>query len=282
MTVCIAAICDGGKKVVAVADKMITYPPPVNIEFESVESKIESMNPTCLFMASGAVSFASDISADVRKGLGGNQAPLLEVVTNSFKDQYQRTRAQKIQDTIVDSALGKDFDDFRAKGGFLPAYLQAQPAIYNQIALAASNFNLNLEIIVCGIDDKGAHVYNIYHPGSSTSLDKLGYSAIGSGANHALIRLSLLGQNTKLGLKNTLVNAYEAKGISELAPGVGKRTSIAIIDGVGKKTFFLSDSLLDELYEIREKSHGSIEASFSLGQAIEDKLKGELGVKEIS
>lgn len=275
-------MCDGGKRVVAVADKMITYPPPVNIEFESVESKIEPMTASCLFMASGAVSFASDISAEVRKVLGGNQAPSIEVVANSFKEKYQRTRSQKIQDTIVDSALGKDFEDFRTRGGTLPAYLQAQPAIYNQIVLAASNFNLNLELIVCGIDDKGAHVFNIYHPGASTSLDKLGYSAIGSGANHALIRLSLLGQNTKIGLKNTLTNVYEAKGISELAPGVGKRTSIAIVDGATKKTFVLSDVILDEFSKIHQKSQSTIEASFSITQEIEDRLKAELGAKEIS
>jgi hypothetical protein len=94
--------------------------------------------------------------------------------------------------------------------------------------------------------------------------------------------LSLLGQNTKLGLKSTLVSAYEAKGISELAPGVGKRTSIAVIDGISKKTFVFGDALIDELSKTQQKSQGTIEPSFSISREIEDKLKTELGTKEIS
>ncbi len=282
MTVCIAAICDSGKRVVAVADKMITYPPPVNIEFESVESKIELMTSSCLFMASGNVSFASDINAKVRGALGGNTTPSIDSLADSFKVEYQNVRSEKINDTIVSGTFGKDFEAFKSRGGTLPQYLQTQPTTYGQIILASNNFNLNLELIVCGIDTKGAHVFNIYHPGASTSLDKLGYSAIGSGANHALIRLSLLGQNTKLGLKSTLVNVLEAKYISELAPGVGKRTSVAIIDGTNRTTKSLSDSLLEEIAKIQAENKGKIEASFAISGDMETKLKTELGVQELS
>jgi hypothetical protein len=276
MTICIAAICESGKYVVAVADRMITYPPPVNIEFESVESKIEGMTSTCLFMASGNVSFASDISAEVRVALGGNQTPQIDSVAKSFKDKYWSVRAQKIYDTVIAGTFGKDFEDFKTRGGTLPQYLQTQAATYGQIVLASNNFNMNLEFIVCGIDSKGSHVFNIYHPGTSTSLDKLGYSAIRSGANHALIRLSLLGQNTKLDLKSTVVNVCEAKRISELAPGVGRRTSIAVIDGSKGKTFFLSDALLDEITKAQQEAQQTIEASFHITENVEGRLKTEI------
>ncbi len=37
MTVCIAAICEDGKKIVVAADRMFTAGAPVNLEFETEE-----------------------------------------------------------------------------------------------------------------------------------------------------------------------------------------------------------------------------------------------------
>jgi hypothetical protein len=36
MTVCIAAICDRGQKVVVAADRMFTFQAPLNIEFQTL------------------------------------------------------------------------------------------------------------------------------------------------------------------------------------------------------------------------------------------------------
>jgi len=35
MTVCIAAACESGKKIVVAADRMFTFPYPTNLEFEN-------------------------------------------------------------------------------------------------------------------------------------------------------------------------------------------------------------------------------------------------------
>lgn len=43
MTVCIAAICDGGQKVVVGADRMFTFQAPQNLEFQTPEKKIEGI-----------------------------------------------------------------------------------------------------------------------------------------------------------------------------------------------------------------------------------------------
>jgi hypothetical protein len=39
MTVCIAAVCDGGRHIVVAADRMFTVTAPVNLEFETGEQR---------------------------------------------------------------------------------------------------------------------------------------------------------------------------------------------------------------------------------------------------
>lgn len=43
MTVCIAAVCESGSKIVVAADRMMTYRQPLNLEFETEEQKIEQL-----------------------------------------------------------------------------------------------------------------------------------------------------------------------------------------------------------------------------------------------
>jgi hypothetical protein len=98
-----------------------------------------------------------------------------------------------------------------------------------QILGLVSQHNLQTDLLVAGMDDSGAHVFAITHPGQLLPLATTGFGAIGSGGVHAGVRMSL-GQHTKAAsLVDTLYNVYEAKRASEVAPGVGKLTDLAII-----------------------------------------------------
>jgi hypothetical protein len=70
----------------------------------------------------------------------------------------------------------------------------------------------------------------VTHPGTAIWLDKLGYAATGSGAIHATMRLSLGAQTRQASLAETLYRVYEAKRASEVAPGVGQATDVAVIE----------------------------------------------------
>jgi hypothetical protein len=61
MTVCIAAVCDGGKKIVVAADRMFTAGAPINLEFETSEKKIETLSPSCAALFAGNSAFATEI-----------------------------------------------------------------------------------------------------------------------------------------------------------------------------------------------------------------------------
>lgn len=99
------------------------------------------------------------------------------------------------------------------------------------------------------MDDSGAHIFAIQHPGQLLPLATTGFGTIGSGGLHAGVRMSL-GQHTRSAtLVDTVYNVYEAKRASEVAPGVGKLTDMAVIrDG---KIFFADL----EQFKAFEKAH---------------------------
>jgi len=230
MTVCIAAACESGKKIVIAADRMLTFPYPTNLEFETEETKIEELSPSCVALVSGNSAYATELLQKSRKAIGGNQFPEISQVFDIVKSDYLNTRMAKINETILFASLGPDYDAFLKKGGTLPTYLQVQPQSYQQLFMFMQGYNLNVEIIIAGIDNSGAHVGIITHPGSFVSLEKLGYGAIGSGGMHATINLSLNGQTSQKKLVDALWNVYAAKKASEAAPGVGQVTDIAVVE----------------------------------------------------
>lgn len=63
----------------------------------------------------------------------------------------------------------------------------------------------------------------------STCVDAIGFSAIGSGAPHVVY--SLLGATYRKSLGKSQVKdlIIQAKELSEVAPGVGKQTSIRVL-----------------------------------------------------
>jgi hypothetical protein len=253
MTVCIAAICEDGKRIVVAADRMFTAGAPVNLEFETEEQKIESLAPSCVAMMSGNSGYGTEVLIDVRQRLAGSQTPAIADVAKHAELAYRTVRAKKADETIIAPTLGQDFAGFLSRGGTLPAYLQTQPAMYQQLSAAMNQFNMSLDVVIAGIDNAGARIARIAHPGTLVWLDKLGYDAIGSGGIHALTRLYLGAQTRHRQLSETLYAVYDAKKASERAPGVGKDTDMAVIEG--GKVQQCSRVTLDALESIHQETN---------------------------
>ncbi len=252
MTICIAAVCESesGKKIVVAADRMLTYLPPTSLEFETVEQKIEVLAPSCIALASGNTAPATEILDNTRKKLRGNQSPYVDQVLEIVRTEYVSKRMAKFDETTITASLGADYAGFLQKGGTLPNYLQSQPQIYQQLVLLAQQFNLGVDIIIAGVDNSGAHISVVTHPGTTYSLDKLGYGAIGTGGLHATIHLALSGQTSRKAFLKTLYDVYVSKKIAEVAPGVGPSTDLAVVEpkGVWHCTEPVME-MLDKLYK---------------------------------
>src|SRR5215472_11485220 len=150
MTVCIAAVCDGGKSVVVAADRMFTAPAPMNMEFETSEKKIESLATGCVAMSSGNSAYATEIIAGTLVGLAGAQQPLMSVVAERVKDAYISVRMTKVREQILVPHMGPDFLRVEAIGKTLPEYLASQAALYGNLVMLTNQFNLGSDFIVTG------------------------------------------------------------------------------------------------------------------------------------
>ena len=230
VTVCIAAVCENGKKIVVAADRMFTFPAPLNIEFQTPEKKIEQLGTTCVVLSSGNGAYSSEILRVAAAMLDGNPNPPISRAAEIIKGAFLTVRAAKVREQVVAAALGPDFLKFEAMNVPLPQYLQYQPNMFQQITVQMQMFNLGVDMIVAGIDTEGARVGYVGNPGTLAWLDKLGYAASGSGGMHATTRLSLGSQTRESGLAETVYRVYEAKKAAEVAPGVGTETDLAIVE----------------------------------------------------
>jgi hypothetical protein len=247
MTVCIAAICDSGKRIVVAADRMFTNP-GLSVEFETEERKIEPIARRFVALPAGNSVFATEMLATLASRIGTRE-PQFKAVSENVRHIYSELRAQKAEEAIVMPALGADFIASRTKGTTLPDYLQNQHQAYAQLMALQSQQNVNSDIILAGIDDHGAQICQITHPGIMIPWQKLGYATIGSGGIHAMLWLSLSGQVRQRGLYETMADVYIAKKRAEVAPGVGKTTDVAVIDDsihyCGEKV----EEALNKIYE---------------------------------
>jgi 20S proteasome alpha/beta subunit len=274
VTVCIAAICDGGQKVVVAADRMFTFQAPQNLEFQTPEKKIEGIGVSCVVLSSGNSAYATEVARAAIQLLDGNHDPPILHAADVLRAAFAQVRAVKIREQVLVPMLGPDYIKFEAMGVPLPQYLQYQPAIFQQIAAQMQVFNLGADMIIAGVDDSGARVAYLGNPGTLAWLDKLGYAAVGSGGIHAT-KLSLGSQTRDSTLSETLYRVYEAKRAAEVAPGVGPDTDVAIVER-GRINMCKSD-LLTKMEEILSASRGRMTPDLAELAALLPPRDGEEG-----
>jgi hypothetical protein len=212
---------------------MFTMQAPLNLEFEPPISKIEQLSSNCVVLAAGNSLSAQEVTNRTRSKLETGKPAPISVIAAQLKAEYETFRDEAIEESIIRAAFGQDLVTFRSRGGFLPAYLQAQPGIYQQIVAQASQYNLGLDFIVAGVESASAHIFYVAHPGTLHNFDKLGHSSVGSGALHAAMGLSFSKQTPQSSLFETLFAVYCAKRAAEVAPGVGQETEMMVISSGG-------------------------------------------------
>ena len=242
MTVGIAAICDSGKRIVIASDRMFTNYGS-GVEFETLERKLERLSPKCaVLQSSNDLSIASEIVDSVRLQMKEPHDSSISGLADLIKNNYMKVRLRRLDERIVVPTLGSDYVRNRENGVSLPDYLKNQQSMYLNLASRMEQHDLSVQLLVAGLDQSGAHLFQVSNPGLCQNMDKLGYATIGSGSIHALIWLQLSRQTRQTDVLTTLLDVYSAKRVSEVAPGVGKETDIAIIDDEWDVVLHHSDS----------------------------------------
>ena len=251
MTICIAAICKDRKgndagAVVLISDRMVTF--GNFLEFEHEIPKVTFTQPQI------GVLIAGDALRGSKVLNGVNQQPsntTVEQTANALASAYSACRDAQIEVELF-RPRGITKSGFYA-GEFSGISQQAQ--LFFSLDNAVQTFNFNVEMLVAGLDGRGAHIFSVGNPGGSfTDYHQIGFHAIGSGGIHALQSLIGFSQSRLKPLDETLIAVFIAKRRAESAPGVGNDTDLWIIEA--DRTVKLDDAQLGTLHELAEEYLG--------------------------
>jgi 20S proteasome alpha/beta subunit len=246
MTICIGAICDNNRAVVLASDRMITSNYPL-IEFEHSKSKTTEISDTCIALTAGDALVNAELFRKVKATTSSFAQPAVSGITDTIKNTFIEQRLQKANEKFC-KPRGLDIGN-----------LYKNPQLMNtELFLRLDNMvekhRLGLEVLVCGVDKSGAHIYYLTDPGISECYDNLGYCAIGSGMIHSVQNFIFRNLSPTSSLNETIYTVFEGKRQAENAPGVGQKTDMIVITSDGIKHFTDTDmGELDKLHsQIKE------------------------------
>lgn len=223
MTICIAALAEEGKKVVIASDQMITANIPIAYEFETDDVKkiFHLSNNSCVLTAGNAL-FAHEMVTKASKRIAENNISKIEEIAEVMRQEFANLRFKFISRNILEP-----------RGLTLDSYRQIQTkmvaGVVGEIENALVNWNVGVELIVAGYNEEECHIYTITNPGQVICHDSIGYVCVGSGAPHATYYFigSKYKKNYDLDSLKRLVRIAKKK--SEVAPGVGKATTVEVL-----------------------------------------------------
>ena len=262
VTVCIGAICDDGKTAVVAADKMVTFGPPMMLQTEpSALQKITSVSEECVLLFAGAVPDGEEVVNRTVSRLAGKTKPPITEIAEATGQAYAELKNRRVEENILRPFLGVGFIEFQTLVAQSPS-----SQILQQILGLITQHNLQLDLLVAGLDDSGSHLSVITHPGVSMPMDTTGFAAIGAGGLHAAVRISLDKHTKKAPLVEALYSVFEAKKAAEVAPGVGNLTDMAIISNgrictVDGSLFKTLESMHTEKPALSEENRASLQGA---------------------
>jgi len=243
---------------------MVTFGPPMMLQTEpSTLRKITPLTPESVLLFSGSMPDGEELISRTLSKLASGAKPPIAKVAEAVKIAYIEHKRSRVEETILRPLLGVDFAQFQTLVSQSPS-----SAILIQMMGLIVQHNLQLDALIAGADDKGAHIYMVTHPGVSVAMDTMGFAAIGSGGIHASVRITLSKHTKAVGLVETVHSVFEAKKAAEVAPGVGNLTDMAVIKG-GKIC-----TVEDKLFKTLE---GMYKEKPSLSPEEREKLQGACG-----
>lgn len=229
MTVCLAAICEAGKKIITVTDQMIGFSDGQNVStVDGAVLKGDAIHSNWFAL------FASDDTTDVSPILdrvrlamcsGGHQRTLSEAAL-MFQESYMHRHQQLIEFEVLKPLGFKGYDDFhkRAKD-CLPESEHIR--ILQKIETIAPQSTF----LVAGFDPAGlGHLFQQECKSAWLGLDELGWWAIGSGQMEAMSAMEWYAKNFGLSVpcteSLTVYCLLAAKFMAEASDLVGRETFV--------------------------------------------------------
>ena len=232
-------MCNEAKNVVAVADRMISVE-FLSLQFEQHTRKVERIGERFVALTAGdALGHTEIIRAATQEIARLSQSTVYEVAL-----QVERCFIEARQQLAENSTLRRIGLDYAT---FLEQQRNLSPELVSALMSGYQAVELDIELLLAGVDSTGGHLYLVEDPGLTTCFDSIGYTAIGSGLPHAESFLAEADYSPNISLNRAIWLGYVAKRRSERAPGVGSRYTDVLVIDEGKGVQFLDSSTLEAL-----------------------------------
>lgn len=243
MTCCVACICDDGKTIVSVADRMVGVG---FIESELDISKMLELHNGWRVLLSGdditpvfdIIDYAKEYLKE--KKVVATDTISLQMAMDAIRESYEKKRKEEAESLFL-KPTGWDIDTFNIDGRNLPDY--------GEIKSKLSDYSLPIELMVTGFSDGNGYIFSLSGTGSQKGLiqrhDIPGFYAIGSGAYGALFMLYYREMSFREKARAAAYYTMEAKLFGEQAGGVGEGTDMFVATSDGKFIPFDEDGTIE-------------------------------------
>jgi hypothetical protein len=248
MTIGIVSVTSDRKYIVVASDRMLSSGAIIQAADNAAMKMSELAKAWGVTFAASDANLFDPILARAFRNLPNLDSHLdYDIVSKAVLDAYRATFDEIFTSQGL-SRLGYDsIQDFRSK-----ARLELGEEAFKDILAEIAKFDLGIVFLGYGFDRDGdPHIFEVSNPGIIRDRHLINYAAIGSGVYMATAALR---RRPPVGTLETVVyRTLEAKFSSETAAGVGRTTSLLILDKEGS-IYFPEDDLIENMRGEWEKS----------------------------
>jgi hypothetical protein len=150
---------------------------------------------------------------------------------------YQDVRRAQIEQIYL-ATFGWDTETFMRQGPDVPTVAHRE-----YLLTEMERFDLGCQFLVAGFSSptsKAADIFEVHNPGRLVLQNITGYASVGSGSTSAISYLARREQTGFMSCAQTVYNVIVGKRLAEKAIGVGKETSVFILERGNPKPKWLS------------------------------------------
>ncbi len=221
MTTCIAAVCDHWRSIVLATDQMLTFQ---EVTGEGLVLKIGAIHPHWAMMSSGDVTQVGPVHRAAYRLLVRKEPETLERVSKAVLDAFWEQHLARANSYLA--PLGFNLSSFNENGR-----QRLGETLFTEHCKAVKDISVGCSFLVAGFENAmSPHIFEVSHPIEKLTYDPVNFWAIGTGAQSALDMLAFHGVTWRMELERAIYHVCEAKFMSERALGVGRKTSVLIME----------------------------------------------------
>ena len=265
VSICIAAKSLISDTIVSVSDRMLSFDDAAPA-IENAVLKDTVVSPHCRTLFAGddvsPAHFVIDRAKTQLATTGETEAEVRTAIFNALQDETHAHSTAKYL-----ARLGIDLPYFRANG-----FQEFGPEQFGKIFKAIQDFSLNLEFLVYGFEPnggpRGSHIFSLLDSGV-ISHDLEGRGIIGSGVY--LAAGAIAGRTLwELPTEEVVYRLCAAKFSAQTARGVGKETTVLVLQSDGQQFFWLHQDVekLRAIWEKEERDAPVPSSAVQLGEEV--------------